>query len=335
MFIQKMLVANNIVRDYLADGPDLDINENPNSFENQYVVLTVPIERLLWLADKKWKWPKNDKNPQLLPEKLWMEERSALLAYGKNLKIATKAALCGTFHNYGTSYLIWLEFTGPDNIQHKIDIYINEKSSTGERYATKVIDGVPCEYIYKSIIGAGIIVPRIAKKLNSIGSVTWDDSTEGKVQYKLNSFIQQKLFEKTAEDCPFVELRQLDPYDDYLYKGDPGRLADYDLTIIRKDGTKVTARVDLKLLHKLDFDIIEKQNRHDAEIIIATALLDADHIKGKRVFNLEVVDKIENTKEFEEFMLLFKKTLKETPPQYIKINYIDTETGKVTYNFFN
>lgn len=332
MFVQKILTSDAILRDYTK--PESTLDESLTSFENQYILLHVSASRLIYLA-QKWSCPKNEDNRLILPEFAWKEEHAALLAYGKNLKINTKATLCGTSHTYGTSYLIWLEFTGPDNAEHRLDIYINEKSSKGELYATKVIDGVPCKTVYDSIIYNRTITPRIAKKLNSIGSVTWEGGAEGKVQYKLNSFSQQKLFEKAAEDCSFVELRQLDQYDDYLYKGDPGRLADYDLTIIREDGTKVTARVDLKLLYRLDFDTIEKQNRHDAEIIIATALLDTDHIMGKRVFNLEATNKLEDTKEFKEFMLLFKKTLKETPPQYIKINYINTETGKVIYDFFN
>ena len=332
MFIQKTLESSAILRDY--ESSEVALDENLNSFENQYVVLQIPTDRLLYLA-QKWKWPKNDKNPQLLPEGAWEAERTALLTYGKNLKINTKAELCGTFHTHGTSYLIWLEFTGPDNIYHKIDIYLNKKSIKGELYATKVIDGVPCQIVYDSIIHSKVIVPRIAKKLNSIGSVTWEGNAEGKTQYKLNSFIQQKLFEKAAEVCPFVELRQLDPFDDYLYRGDPGRLADYDLTIIRKDNTRVTTRIDLKLLHMLDHDTIKQQNYHDADVIIATALLDSSSIMGDRVDNFDVADRIENTEEFAEFMRLFKKTLEENPPKYIKIRHIDTDTGAVIYDFFS
>ena len=337
MFIPKILVEGAVLRDYSVNSAIIDTNEDINSFENQYVTIMMPINTILWFTENLWKTPPgNATNRQILSAANWTLERAALLAYGKNLNINTKASLCSTYHTNGTSYLVWLEFTGPDHIKHKIDVYINEKSKDGTKtYAVKGIDGVPCDIIYDAIINNGVIAPRIAKKLNSIGSVTWVGSAEAKTQYKLNSFRQQKLFEKVADECQFVELRQLDCFDDYLYRGDPGQLADYDLTITLENGTKITTRLDLKLLHDLSFESIEKQNPHDAEIILASALLDAGSVKGGRIFNPVGNVRIEETKEFKHFIESFKSTLKANPKQYIKIYDIDTTTGKVTYSFFS
>jgi hypothetical protein len=328
MFIPKTPAENTVLRSYLSD-------ENATYFENQYIILTIPIDTILRLAANYWKCPKSVLNRQILSEADWYTERQALLNYGKNLKINTKAPLCSTSHKFGTSYLVWLEFTGPDLVMHKLDCYINEKSSAnGNTQAIKVIDGIECENVYNDIINKNMISLTVARKLNSIGSITWSGTAESKTQYKLNSYNQQKLFEKVAADCPFVELRQLDCFDDYLYRGDPGQLADYDLTVALKDGSKITTRIDLKLLRDLDFETIQKQNPHDAEIIIASALLDSNLVAGWRFSEPESGIRVEETEEFKDFMILFKTALQQTPPQYIKIHNIDTSTGKVSYACF-
>jgi hypothetical protein len=335
MFTPKIPKEGAILRNYLTEPLDTSTDEDINSFENQYIAVMMPIDTILWFAKNNWKCPNNSLNRQILSEANWRNERQALLNYGKNLKINTKATLCSTFHNFSTSYLIWLEFTGPDQLKHKIDFYINEKSRDSTKtYAIKIIDGIPCEAVYNTIIGSSTIDPRIARKLNSIGSITWSGTAESKTQYKLNSYNQQKLFEKVAADCPFVELSPLDCFDDYLYRGDPGKLADYDLTVTLKDGSKIATRIDLKLLRELNFETIQMQNPHDAEIIIASALLDSSLIAGGRFSEPKSGIRVEETEEFKDFISLFKTALQQTPPQYIKIHNIDTDTGKVSYTFF-
>ena len=328
MFIQKTPTPNTILRSYLS-------NEDTTAFENQYIVLTMPLNTILWFAKNQWKCPKHAEHRQILSALDWQKEREALLAYDTNLKINTKAQLCSTYHTQGTSYLVWLEFTGPDSAVHKLDCYINEKSRDGKTtYAIKVVDGIECETVYTEIIAKGYINPAVARKLNSIGSITWDGSAESKTQYKLNSFCEQKCFEKAAAACPFVELRQLDCFDDFLYRGDPGSLADYDLTLILENGTKLTTRVDLKLLNNLDTIKDQTKKAHDAELLLAASLLTPD-TDGYWVKPPKHAVRIEHTKEFQIFMQLFENELKKHSHQYIKIHSIDTETGRVIYDFFN
>jgi hypothetical protein len=331
MFIKEILKEGLIVRDYTDVLIDDCIDLYQNSFENNYIVLSVPPRVVQFLA-KNWKCPRNELNRQVLSADLWEKERAALLAYGNDLNITQKAELCGTYYNFECpSYLIWLEFTGSDGVTHKLDAYINETSRKGDIYATKVIDGVPCEEVYSSIINTGHINPKVAKRLNSIGSVKCVGSAEEKVQYKLNSWKQQTVFETAADDCSFVTLKQLDKFDNYLYKGDPGRLADYDLTIKCSDGTQITARVDLKLL--LNKLTLSDQVAHDAELLLASTLF-TDEVFGERRVNSSSNPKIEETAEFKEFMLRFKARLSEAKPCFIKINKIDTATGKVDYEFY-
>ena len=332
MFIKEALKEGLIVRDYTDTQMEEYTDLFLTNFENNYIVLSIQ-SRVIQLLAKNWKCPKNELNRQVLSADLWEKERSALLIYGNDLEVTPKAELCGTYHNFGCpSYLIWLEFTGPDGVAHKMDVYINETSRKGDVYATKVIDGVPCEYVYNNIINTGHIDPKIAKKLNSIGSVKWIGSAEEKVQYKSNSWRQQTIFEAAADDCPFVTLKQLDKFDNYLYKGDPGSLADYDLTIKQGNGTQITARVDLKLL--LNKLTLSDQAAHDAELLLASTLF-TEEVFGERRLDPKYNIKIEETAEFKELMLRFKARLAEAKPCFIKINKIDTVTGKVDYEFYN
>lgn len=331
MFIKEVLKEGLIVRDYtealIEDYEELF----PDSFENNYILLSIQ-PHILQLLAKNWKCPKNALNRQVLPVDAWEKEHAALLAYGNALEITKKAELCGTYHNFERpSYLIWLEFTGPDRVAHKLDTYIGEASCNGAIYATKIVDGAPCEEVYNNIINTGHIDPRIAKKLNSIGSVKWTGHTEEKVQYKLNSWKQQTVFEAAADDCPYVMLKQLDKFDNYLYKGDPGRLADYDLTVKCSNGAQITARVDLKLL--LNKLTLSDQVAHDAELLLASTLF-TDEVFGERRIGSNYNVKIEETAEFRELMLRFKARLAEAKPCFIKINKIDTVTGKVDYEFY-
>ena len=319
MFIPKIPEENTVVRSYL-------FNKEATTFEDQYVFFILDIPALLSKA-LTWYCPNFKENRRILSAINWEKERQALLAYGNNVIITTRAQLHGTFYNDSISYLIWLEFTGPDQVNHKLDCFIDE--TVGD--ITKVVDGIECETIYTDIITKGYIDPSVARKLNSIGSITWQGTPEYKTQYKLNSSRQQKCCEKAAELCPFVVLKQLDCFDDYLYRGDPGCIADYDLTLLLDDGTRLTTRVDLKLLSKLH--TIADQKAHDAELLLASALFTSD-TQGHWVKAPSHATHIENTKEFQKFMELFEKELAKAAPQYIKIHSIDPNTGKVIYDFF-
>ena len=77
-----------------------------------------------------------------------------------------------------------------------------------------------------------------------------------------------------------------------MYKGDPGRLADYDLTIKCSNGTQITARVDLKLL--LNKLTLSDQVAHDAELLLASTLF-TDEVFGERRADSRSNIKIEET----------------------------------------
>lgn len=325
MFIKTPLEADNILRSYGSD--DYELDENLNSFEDQIIRLL--ISRAQWLElSKTWVPPKYC----IQDPELWRAEYKAFVDYGNAVEIDDWALLCSTFFDqHGTKFSIRLGFSGPDQIKHFINVYLYEFSLDGTCQAKKVIDGVLGLDIYDFITKTGHINPRIAKKLNSIGSVTWSDSTESRVQRKLNSLLQSRVFETVASRMPNVTLKQLDKFDDYLYKGDPGSLGDYDLSISRADGSTITTRIDLKLL--LDLSAISTQKAHDAELLIATDMFNSGSVcyyakTPKCNVNLRDVP------EFEEFRKELHKALYTDPPKYIKIHKIFTDTGKVDFTYF-
>ena len=219
------------------------IEDYDNQLQNHWVNLSIEPWRFNYLA-KNWKCPKDPENRAILPEAQWQKNLDLFLACDKAVRVNTKAEICRTSYGpYGKSYLVWLTFLDVDGVEHTMDVWISEQGKNTKN-AEKCIDSRSplCQDIYDAIVKNGRISPEIAKLLSTIGSKTWTGSTESKVQKKLNSHIQQKIFEEAANTCN-IKLIKLDPFDEHLYRGDPGRLADYDITI---EGQ--TVRIDLKLL---------------------------------------------------------------------------------------
>jgi hypothetical protein len=157
--------------------------------------------------------------------------------------------------------------------------------------------------------------------LPSIGSKTWTGSTESKVQKKLNSEVQSTIFEEACKICS-VDYRRLDPFDDSLYRGDPGKLADYDLII---DNQKT--RVDLKLLENLTKEKFCQQNPHDAQLLIGSNW----HTGDSAYHRITDSPSIENTQKFKELLKTFSNLLREVGPVFLHIDKIDINTGKVDF----
>mgnify|MGYP003318625240 CR=1 FL=1 len=86
MFVPKIPKENTILRSYLY-------NENAITFENQYIILTMSTSTILSAANY-WKCPNYNDNRQILSAFDWENERKALLAYDKNLKINTICLMC-------------------------------------------------------------------------------------------------------------------------------------------------------------------------------------------------------------------------------------------------
>ena len=291
--------------------------------QNHWVELSIESWRYNFLA-KKWKCPNNIENRSILSEADWNEKLKLFLACGNRVRVDKKAEICQTsYGQFGTSYLVWLTFLDATGNEQTIDVWLSEHGKNTKN-AEKYIDprSPLCQDVYDSILKTNSISPEIAKLLPTIGSKTWTGSTEKKVQKKLNSSIQQDIFEKTAKDCG-VPFKKLDKFDDYLYRGDPGCLADYDLII---DNCQI--RVDVKLLESNSTIAVQKP--HDAVLLISSEYRTADiayhRVRGEAG--------IETTQTFKDLLATFKKNLLAAGKCFLHIDKIDLETGAVDYRLF-
>lgn len=309
---------------------DLLIEDYAHELVDQWVKLNIEPWRYNYLA-QNWKCPNSKENRAILPEEQWKKEKEAFLACGKDVEVFDEAEICGTYYGpYGKTYLVWLEFWGQDGEMHTIDVWINENGKNVQN-AEKFIDprSPLCKDAYESIVSNGSIPAEIAELLPTIGSKTWTSSTENKVQKKLNSWKQQSIFEDVVNNSGLnIKLIKLDKFDDYLYRGDPGKLADYDLILTTKDGIEFKARIDLKLLE--DNETSKDQNPHDAELLITsewrTGAVSSYRFSGE--------PGIEDTEEFKTLLSLFNQALLAAGKCFLHINNIDLKTGKVDFALF-
>lgn len=324
-----------LLYDYINE-PEIQLNEDLEHLVDQFIYIGAPINSLLDHAKTRWKFPKF-KNDTQYTEADWTEAYNAFLNYGEQVQICRTAELCTTFYKYGTCFLIWLSFTGPDQQEHRIKIYMPEYYHN-IHFAMKIVDGIQCNFIYNAIVNTGYIPVRFARKMQDVGSVKWSGTAESRNQLKLNSAIDQKIFEYVVKEHSKATLKQLDPFDDYLYKGDPGKLADYDLILPLKNGSVIQTRIDLKLLKDVEDATLQVQNPHDAELLICSSIFEPSKVRYLRVANLERADKVEETEEFKMLIETFSKALDELThipgSRYIKINHIDMNTGKVDFTYY-
>jgi hypothetical protein len=302
---------------------DFSIENFADQLQNHWVELNIEPWRYNFLA-KKWKCPNNTENRAILSEAAWNEKLKLFLDCGTSVRVDRKAEICRTsYGQFGTSYLVWLAFLDIAGNEHIIDVWISEYGKNTKN-AEKYIDSRSprCQDVYDSILKTSSISPELAKLLPTIGSKTWTGSTENKVQKKLNSNIQQDIFEKTAKECG-VSFIKLDKFDDRLYRGDPGCLADYDLII---ENYKV--RVDLKLLESNSK--LAEQKPHDAALLISSEYRTADTDYYRVCGEVGV----ETTQTFNNLLVAFKDNLLAAGKCFLHIDKIDLETGAVDYAVF-
>lgn len=301
------------------------IEEYMTELSPHWVELSIEPWRFNYLA-QNWICPKNADNRQILSEEDWEKEKQAFLQMGKNVNVSKQAEICLTYYNKqynSTSYLVWLNFIGPDGSIHTIDAWIAEKGKTATNAIKHIDERSPkCADILEMIKETGYIPAKIAKLLQTIGATTWEGTAESKVQSKLNSFIQENIFEDTLKELG-IEYKKLDVFGDYLYRGDPGSLSDFDIII---DG--IITRVDLKLLSN-ESKLVD-QKFHDADMLISSSWQDA-HIDFYRIFG---EPSIEEKDIFKQLLTTFSLNQKNKGQCFIRINSIDGETGKVDFVMF-
>lgn len=314
----------------MADYTDTLIKDYEPELRNHWVkLLNLKPWRWLWLAQNKWRCPNNADNRNILSAEDWEKEKELFISLGRNVRVDPEAEIVSTYHKDDKkNYLVWLKFFDTAGKKHYIDVWLSELDSKGNKNAEKYIDprSPLCKDIYEMIITKGYIPTDLAVLLKGIGSKIWDKSTAEKVQYKLNSWKQQTIFEATLKKLN-IDYKQLDDFDSYLYKGDPGNLCDYSIAFTAADDKTYNAKVDVKLLESNSK--LSEQNPHNADILIST------EIKTNKPAFLRVKGEadIENTTEFKQLLAEFSAALEQAGQIYIRINNINEETGKVDWEW--
>ncbi len=310
--------------------------EEPETVElrNHYVILHIEPWRYNYLATNFWQCPNNDKNRKILPKSEWERCLQLFKACGKTVCVEPQAEICSILRYEGkTTYIVWLEFTGPDGYKYKFDVKISELDSKGNKNLEKHVDprSPLCKDVYAALIKNKSLPPQLLQLLTTFGAETWEGSLAEKLQYKLNSFKQQECFEQAVKKhSKFVTAEQLDPNDDKLYRGDPGKLADYDLTFTFADNKTITCRVDLKLLPNLD--TLPTQNPHDAELLLGSTWKPKTKVAHCRIINN--TQRIEESEEFQNLMDSFRRELAKAGKCFIGIKSIDMKSGEIDFFMF-
>ena len=310
----------------------INLTEEVIPLRNNFVAIEeIPTWRWKYMAEN-WKCPTNDRTRAILSAQDWELERTCFLNNLDTCTIENTADIISTSHSkkFGnTSYLIWLVFKTADGAEHMLDVWMPESGKSARNVVKHIDDRSPtCQSVLDQILNSGQIDLSTARLLPDIGSITWEGTTETRVQKKLNSYIQTKIFMDTVQELSEklnldISVHQLDAFDDFLYKGDPGSLADIDLTINGQ-----TERVDLKLLK--DLDTLTSQKAHDATMLIGS------NWKTANVTYLRLTGDptIENTSTFKLLLNTFKKNLIKAGACFIHIDKIDLNTGKVDFSKF-
>jgi len=294
---------------------------NIETLRPQWAQINWPIEKLQNHIAKA-KCPKLDTRKEL-SEEGWQAAKDIFMS--GNAAVSQKAIIAGTFYNENgqKTFLVWIIFKARGTV-FKFDIYLPEKIG-GEITCVRQIDerSPLCDNIISSIEEYSKLPVGHGKLLQTMGSPIWEGSYESKLQKKLNSHIQQTIFEDSCNELG-ISCIGLDPFDAYCYNGDPGKLADYDIIINGK-----TIRIDVKLVK--DLEELKNQKAHDASLLIGS-----DWHSGKTgsfIVNEQVADLINNDK-FNELLEVFSRRLREAGRVFLHIDSINLETDEVTFSLF-
>ena len=272
-----------------------------------------------------------------LSEQDWTKTKDLFLELynHKQLKVLPEAEIISTLHteNGKTKYVVWLEFidTATNNI-YKLDVPIWKTNYDGNRINERHIDNnCPLvETVRNAILNNEMTAEDLETLIDIVNSRPDKlvKTPEGKVQYKLNGSLAEDIAVITANEVGLNLSDDLDPYNKYFYKGSPGNLSDFDITL--DNGKKV--RVDIKLIKSDDTSKVEK-DAHDADYLICYNF-NANRLVVKKVKDSCQIDLLAD-ELFKKFMQKYpvnaKNILSKTP--LIQINSFNLETGKVDWEW--
>lgn len=293
--------------------------------ENNYLDLAIKPSELVWQANNRWKYFGGGwQYPGKLTEEEWNEARQAFIDAGDHVQIDKKADI---IKNLADVYTVWLGFTGADSAHYKIDVPIWKKNFKGSSNGDRRIDP-RCPTVNdtrKKIIDRAITPEEtliLEDILNSRPDFAHVDTIEEKLQYKLNGSVVETAFKYALRKLN-IPFKELDTYGDYIYKGSPGDLADFDIGLDR-----IVYRVDTKLIKSTDTSGVKKL-AHDADILITYSIDAQDVIVD--IMNSKF-DYVVETEKFKELVQTLKDEMNSYDKPFIRIKSINTLTGEVEYS---
>lgn len=234
-----------------------------SEIKSNYLDLHLPIEELIEVV-KGWKYYEQpNPNYKKLSRVEWENVRKLFLKTLEvgGLQIDPQAEIV---INKDAFYIILVHFKAYDGNWYHIDGLINKQSKSGNSAGTRKIDGrCPLVDDVKQALETNSKNIELYKKVFDIVSTRPDlisDTPEGKIQYKINGTIGERVIEQAMQELNIpYEIR--DEYNDYFYKGSPGNISDWFVTF---DGIKY--KIDGKVV-KYGLSSAEK-SAHDAAILV-------------------------------------------------------------------
>lgn len=230
-------------------------------------------------------------------------------------------------------WIVWLNFKDLEGNLYKIDVLLWKTDFYGNSNGDRKIDTKQCPLAatIRNKILDNSLMPKDIEILEDILNSRPDKivtETLGKLQYKLNSLLPEDGLVIAAKSKGIEISEDLDPYNQYIYKGSPGDLADFDITI---DGVKI--RVDVKLIETMDTSKVET-SAHDAQYLICWCWRNKEPLV-KQTSKPCMIDLLQN-KTFQDLMEEYKAVmlglLKEYP--FLRLQNLNRDTCEITYTTF-
>lgn len=298
--------------------------ETYSEIRNNYLDLHLSVNSLITQI-KKWAYYDKPTKFYAKPSRTEWEKLKKLFVDAADVGIIEIDPQAEIIINQDSFYVVWIQFKAADGNWYRIDGPIYKKDWYGKSNGTRKIDN-KCPLVSEVLYALESNSKDIAlyKKVFDIVATRPDlmaATPEGKIQYKINGTIAEQIIEKamTELNIPY-EVR--DEYNGYFYKGSPGNICDWIITI---DGVKY--KIDGKLVAT---DLTSSiQSAHDAAVLIGIAWKNRTALAKSVSPDRNVAETLRNSETFKRLLQKITNNYLELNKPFIGINKIDTETGEV------
>ncbi len=295
-----------------------------DEIKNNYLDLHLSVNSLINQI-KKWTYYDKPTKFYAKPSKAEWEGLKTLFVNATDLGVIEIDPQAEIIINQDSFYIIWVHFKAADGQWYYIDGPLYKKDWYGKSNGTRRID-VKCPLVTEVLhaLETNSKDTLLYKKVFDIVATRPDlmaNTPEGKIQYKINGTIAEHIIEKAMTDLNIpYEVR--DEYNEYFYKGSPGNICDWIVTI---DGIKY--KIDGKLVAT---DLTSTLNStHDAAVLIGIAWKNKTAVAKSVSVDKSVAETLRNSETFKELLRKITSNYLALNKPFIGINKIDLETGEI------